>query len=521
MKIKKEDQKQLIKMYKVHTDQNKAFLRVRKGLLLLLGLIIVYQLLGYQSGSTEQSILGLVYDYFSQICLMYLLVHLNSYFMHCFIARFLLKQNGYRYTFGLKERKIGTFIIRNLYLFIFSPDYFWAKVFKREVGIGILSDKTFVKVAELEKSRLLKKFYIERSNWINLGITLFIVIVGFALYTFNGLSTNNWTVFFMFFVLLRTFSRSIEIIFAFYKDIVNRDEKLYYLNQHNEYYTLNNDRVNKNEDSKKSKSFSISPNRIEYDSSYKNTLLLPKGRTSLALHSLFEMILLYSVLYLLLVSYNKSLSLNIIPSELLEYRYVYQFIIYSFSQSVTLPSVLEIGLISMVQTLQVLTSLILIVMSLAYYLGKDHKLSPLEKNMYSNFKYKDMEKNKREDDLFIKENRSYIDNSPHGIELVSFGISKGISEVYLAFSVHNRYGELIYLKNVSDISVIQVFTDQGREVGEYSVTLDHEMVKVTVKSTEVEIEDLDVIIGINNRSGLNKGSCFVIKSSDLRKVHIC
>lgn len=278
-----------------------------------------------------------------------------------------------------------TFI--NTLKFLFTPDYFWAEYFKSKLGVYVSKEKLIL-IKNQERIRLLKKFYIEQCNWLNVITTVVItMIVTFIFSEYTSLYGPMPFLIFLF-VAFRVISRSLEILLAFYNDVVNKREKLFYMIE-KEYYVINNDSREKLSTKDKDK---LEEGKKYYVYPWKNTLLLSSARTSLALHSLLEITIIFALLYFLLNGINSYIPQTTPPEELKENLGVIKYFLYSFSVAVTLPEIKPISYWTIAQAMQLLDSLVLLIMSVAYYLGKESELMQHEKDIYANIKHQDYTK---------------------------------------------------------------------------------------------------------------------------------
>jgi hypothetical protein len=279
---------------------------------------------------------------------------------------------------------------------IITPDYFWAEYYKRKIG-SIITNDPLITPYDLEYIRLVKKFYIERCNWSNIIITIIIAVICFVSFSKEPILYGWVPSSACIFILYRTISRVLEILIAFYHDIVEQREKIFYFFSYEDNYkTIHHDAVKdiaNNQDIKTS----IENKCFSYFSPWNNTLLLPASRTSLALHSLLEVTIIFSVLYFLLSGlYHYLPSYCFYPSiERSDFGNlgVMKFILYSFSVAVTLPDLKLDSYWSVLVALQILVSLVLIIMSLAHYLGRGYEMQKHEKEIYASKKLKDFTDN--------------------------------------------------------------------------------------------------------------------------------
>jgi hypothetical protein len=126
-------------------------------------------------------------------------------------------------------------------LLFISPDYIYASWFKNDIkhkhkychlpncGDSCLKDNhgKGVCLKLWDNIKIKNKFFIKLSNCENLIVSVILSLLCIYLFEFKGLL-----------ILIRTISRAVEIIYAFYKDIVGindkvfaskYDEKMYYV----------------------------------------------------------------------------------------------------------------------------------------------------------------------------------------------------------------------------------------------------------------------------------------------------
>ena len=241
--------------------------------------------------------------------------------------------------------------------------------------------------------RIRRKFFIEFSNWNNLSLTIYITIFTYIIYLFYiylDSSSKMILIYIISILIIRLLSRSYEIILSFYKDIVSINSNFLYLY-----------------DEEKNNHISYYINNIKY------SLIRSPGRLSLAIHSLIEIIIVCSGIYFFMDFYNANTNIlyspdsndnNLKPSN-------YQIdnghtldtplkaLLYSTSLGVFNISFDSTkGLIwSFIHVTQVLSSVILILLSIAQYLGSDKELSPKEAGFYKACNEKDNQKDIQKD----------------------------------------------------------------------------------------------------------------------------
>jgi len=255
---------------------------------------------------------------------------------------------------NIRRNQITGFILK-----LFSPDYSSANTFKSILVIDALNPRCPKRVnsphnigkrknaeceinekgvysCEIHYRKNRRKDFIIYSNWANIISACFISIL--TLFNDNEV--------FLVFLLFHIFSRIIEVVSAFYKDVVQSKMK------------------------KDGKSFG-----------YKSSNLKRGNRISLALHSYLEFILLFTCVYYLLDNHlnNEFSNLNSFIDYLL---YSMSVSAYNFSldlKATTLGKVVHIA--------QVFTSMTLVVLSIASYLGLEDEMSEYEKIEWENREY--------------------------------------------------------------------------------------------------------------------------------------
>ena len=194
--------------------------------------------------------------------------------------------------------------------------------------------------------------------------------------------------------LNKIISRGIEVIVSFYKDVVRTDEKLFF-------------RKSFSSDDKKS-----TPSTILIQD-YKNSLLLPKARISLAVHSLAEFNFLFANAY---YAFFTILTFLTSSNDSVESNRIYNSI--PFLDNLLYSSSLGVFNISYSQTsnillngmhyFQVTISCVLILIAIAQYMGLNKPISKEEQLLYKHiqqFNLYQSEKTKKEfKDIFMENN---------------------------------------------------------------------------------------------------------------------
>ena len=303
--------------------------------------------------------------------------------------------------------------IRMLLILIFSPDLFWANIYKGKLknynlAIDIppplvIIDNDGIDVKNWNTIKILFQNFIIKSNWLNVCISIIItlVITIFIVWQTPVKIGIGILQFLFICVFIRLVSRGLEIALAFYKDVVKVDSKLFF-----------EVKIEKNK-AKDSNTYSIvAIQRTKYINGFKSSLLREGTRLSLAVHSLLELFitfglaffLLFNILSILDESYffptSNSFSLEIESNHINPTKedikitstadisisapsYVEAFL---FSSSLGLFNISYVTyqniLISILHFYQVLLSAILILLSIARYINNDKTLSPQDERLY-------------------------------------------------------------------------------------------------------------------------------------------
>ncbi|TCJ86380.1 UNVERIFIED_ORG: hypothetical protein EDC93_1011119 [Bacillus cereus] len=189
-----------------------------------------------------------------------------------------------------------------------------------------------------EKKRL--QGFVIYSNWANVATSCMLLIVSLYIHKFIGGDGKNILIKIAFiFIIVRLISRSIEVAFAFYCDVVR---------------------------TKMTRDLSIGE---------RSTNLKRGHRISLVVHSYFEFVILFSILYFLEPIWINGDVLSGLKNYI-------DFILYSasvsaFNISFDTNKLTTLGKI--IHTLQVFLSINLIVLSIATYLGFQDKMNDFEK----------------------------------------------------------------------------------------------------------------------------------------------
>lgn len=293
----------------------------------------------------------------STILIAILLHFILGYLIHC-ISYYLVEEKKHWYKETLKF-KIG---------FLLFPDYLFALRYKKiirniyenncvhncsEKKCYCIKDRDKICINNWDSIKIKTKYFVQFSNWLNLILNCLIGIITICLWGYEGWIINI----ILYIVILRVISRFYEIAIAFYKDVVRVDDK-FFVNSAGEY---------------------------KYIHRWKNSLILKSGRISLAIHSLIEVVILYSILYYFLSLYlfelNNVSDLIGNNGQILNY---FHFLFVSTAVSAmnysytSFPHILW----NVTHLSQVFLSLVLIVLSIASYLGLNGELDDRDEKFY-------------------------------------------------------------------------------------------------------------------------------------------
>lgn len=252
---------------------------------------------------------------------------------------------------------------------LFTPDLMLSKHYKAKytelikIGESCKCESLKYKNDELsiqcyDSIRIMNKFFIKFSNWLNVifSVTIGIVVLVIIMVDIRYKSIILFSLFCI--LIYRLFSRTIEIASAFYKDVVQVNGRIFYKGN----------------------------NKI-YLHGWMNSFLRKPARISLAVHSLFELLVNFFLLYLLtFFLFGDSFSS---PSKVSEYILgdsIFEFILYTISVMFFNISYINYGFMlwNILHVWQVTLSTILIVLSIASYLGYEDDLYKRENDFFVN-----------------------------------------------------------------------------------------------------------------------------------------
>lgn len=259
--------------------------------------------------------------------------------------------------------------IKYIISWLFTPDLMLSKHYKAKYIELIKADESCkceshkYKNDELciqcyDSIRIMNKFFIKFSNWLNVIFSVTIGIVVLIIIMVD-IGYKNIILFYLFCSLIyRLFSRTIEIALAFYKDVVQVNGRIF------------------RKDNKKI-----------YLHGWMNSFLRKPARISLAVHSLFELLVTFFLLYLLtfLLFGDSLLNTNKVNDYIIG-NSIFEFILYTISVMFFNISYINYGFIlwNILHVWQVTLSTILIVLSIASYLGYEDDLYKRENDFFVN-----------------------------------------------------------------------------------------------------------------------------------------
>ena len=272
-------------------------------------------------------------------------------------------------------------------LHLISPDLYFSKCYKQKIesNDNISNEENFTYQDFNEKSpkaineiRIYNKALIQRTNWRNVISSFLLTIIIYCLLLFINLLWLSQLI--LAFLILRLISRGVEVLVAFYNDVVRTNEKVFF-------------KIEKEDDSK------IVETKFIQD--YKNSILLPKARISLAVHSLVEFNVLFAVTYY--VFYKVMNSISNVYFDPYSWSYTempyLETLLYSSTLSVFNISYIASSNILMngLHFLQIMISCVLILIAIAQYMGLSKPFNNEERLFYKhiqlfNLKQENLEK---------------------------------------------------------------------------------------------------------------------------------
>lgn len=266
-----------------------------------------------------------------------------------------------------------------IFSFILSPDLFYAKYNKNSIKVNIKINRkdyggnSFYKDEKgytpnhWNAIKIELKSYIQNCNWLNVIISVILAIIGFIIIKLNYIP-YFYIQLFLCIIIFRIISRGIEVIISFYKDIVTTETKLFH-------------------------SESDNGKNYEYIYGFKSSILNQKARLSLAIHTLFEFVILFAIAYYVFFNFLaltdcSFISVNQSSCEKNEITppSFYEMLLFSGSLGVFNISYgnYQNILLGFLHVSQILISAVLILISIAQYAGGNSKLSSEEEALYRN-----------------------------------------------------------------------------------------------------------------------------------------
>ncbi|PDZ41603.1 hypothetical protein CN520_28685 [Bacillus cereus] len=215
------------------------------------------------------------------------------------------------------------------------------------------------------------KFFIKFSNWLNVACVafgMFLLLISLIFGDFCKELKDMFIIVLFTMLSYRLISRSLEIGRAFYSDAVRVDSKIFVLNE--------------NQSSK----CDLTYKEKIYLHKWKNSYIRKPMRISLAVHSLFELTLMFAMMYILtFLIFNVGALDTSKVGEYITGTGIYEFLLYSISLSFFNISFINYGLLAwnILHVWQVAMSMILIILSLAAYLGEGDDVSERESDFYA------------------------------------------------------------------------------------------------------------------------------------------
>ncbi|MEK4739054.1 hypothetical protein MHH66_22595 [Bacillus sp. FSL H8-0492] len=276
---------------------------------------------------------------------------------------------------------------RQIFNWTVNIDYTLASVYKKKLEKNIFmkcncntryisrKNKRCMDCYDLYK--FLNKFFIKFSNWLNVSC----VALGMSSLLFFLIWGDNFKEIKDIFIIVasaalfyRLVSRSLEIGKAFYADAVRVDSKIFFLNRYQKKEAENDEGTY------------IQYKEKVYLHKWKNSYIRKPMRISLAVHSLFELTLMFAMMYILtfLIFDVNSLDHSKV-GEYIKGDWSYEFLLYSISLSFFNISFVnyDLWIWNILHVWQVAMSMVLIILSIAAYLGESDDVSERESDFYA------------------------------------------------------------------------------------------------------------------------------------------
>lgn len=332
--------------------RNKMFWRLKNVIIVTFVFIILTNQIGYD----------LKYEFLDIHLAKWIIGYLLSLVLAIFLHWIIFKSVIYKNSKCLIEKKnkeipsefknkLNTILdlLKTLPRLIASPDYFYADFYKKRLlGYGE-GRKSWCKQKDLcievwdkdsyirHHQKNLRRDFIIYSNWVNVVIACVICMAAV------NIQKNEIFLTFLFF---HTVSRVIEVVWAFYQDVVRAK---------------------------------MDP--LTLGIGYKSSNLKRGNRISLALHSYVEFILLFACIYFLSGDYINNNFLNYDVHSFLDF-FLYSMSVSAFNFSLDIQGTTTFG--RTIHVVQVITNMTLIVLSVATYIGMKDKMSEIEKSEWNN-----------------------------------------------------------------------------------------------------------------------------------------
>lgn len=333
------------------------------------------------------------------ILLAIVITHLIALSFHKLVKKSSIKPNPVK---GITKKIVHEKSLKDIFYFVFSPDLFYANYYKNKIKNTIFQHEDYQKYnTYIDKDNITPnqwnaikiefKSYIQACNWTNVILSILLFATPSIILIDYLKISNDFIQFILCIIIFRILSRGIEVSVAFYKDIVSTDAKLF----------MN----------------STTPNRnAKYINDFKSSLLRQNTRLSLAIHTLLEFFILYAIAYYLLFNLLSSINSRVFCFDSLP---CVTTVIHApnFLEMLLFSSTLGIFNISygiyqniLLATLhfsQVILSAILILISIAQYIGGDSSLTKEDEALYRNAALEKREKgyidkHYSDDDSYLK-----------------------------------------------------------------------------------------------------------------------
>lgn len=214
---------------KAHRSKNRFFL-----LALIVTLFLILQ--GLFPNTDE-----IIFTGFIEHFIFYFIVFCLSYVLYYFTIR-RIRFQYFKDIHNVRDENNWNIIIKQLIKFVPSPDLYVSKLYKDKIisSFGESASKDHFKdiydkgldLHTWDTIKIKNKYFLILSNWMNVKVSIMLVLISLVILEINLGDRGNLLIsffdwFVISFLIIRVISRTVEIISAFYKDVVEKNDKIF------------------------------------------------------------------------------------------------------------------------------------------------------------------------------------------------------------------------------------------------------------------------------------------------------